>query len=215
FVVYNAIMKWLASKVLGAAICLVLYAAVWALLECVGHYGGRALYIHGGATFGTMMALNVWMVIWPYQKKIITALKDGSPLPADDPIVKTAGLRSRHNTFMSVPLVFFMISNHYATVFGSNYRDLYALAIIVIGFLLRWFTPTVEVNLCGHATLASAHALWSENVLASNETARFHTRSGLLTAQRDGDLIELDFPATPAEADTAPAGLLESLGIAN
>ena len=136
FVVYNAIMKSLANKVLGAAICLVLYAAVWALLECVGHYGGRALYIHGGATFGTMMALNVWMVIWPYQKKIITALKDGSPLPADDPIVKTAGLRSRHNTFMSVPLVFFMISNHYATVFGSNYRDLYALAIIVIGFLM-------------------------------------------------------------------------------
>ena len=83
------------------------------------------------------------------------------------------------------------------------------------GFSLRWFTPSVEVNLCGHATLASAHALWSENVLASNETARFHTRSGLLTAQRDGDLIELDFPATPAEADTAPAGLLESLGIAN
>ncbi|HKO01336.1 MAG TPA: urate hydroxylase PuuD [Thermoanaerobaculia bacterium] len=136
FVVYNAIMKSLANKVLGAAICLVLYAAVWALLECVGHYGGRALYIHGGATFGTMMALNVWMVIWPYQKKIITALKDGSPLPADDPIVKTAGLRSRHNTFMSVPLVFFMISNHYPTVYGSDYRDLYALAIIVIGFLM-------------------------------------------------------------------------------
>ena len=136
FVVYNAIMKSLANKVLGAAICLVLYAAVWALLECVGHYGGRALYIHGGATFGTMMALNVWMVIWPYQKKIITALKDGSPLPADDPIVKTAGLRSRHNTFMSVPLVFFMISNHNPTVYGSDYRDLYALAIIVIGFLM-------------------------------------------------------------------------------
>jgi len=136
FVVYNAIMKSLANKVVGAAICLVLYAAVWALLECVGHYGGRALYIHGGATFGTMMALNVWMVIWPYQKKIITALKDGSPLPADDPIVKTAGLRSRHNTFMSVPLVFFMISNHYPTVYGSDYRDLYALAIIVIGFLM-------------------------------------------------------------------------------
>ena len=83
------------------------------------------------------------------------------------------------------------------------------------GFSLRWFTPAVEVDLCGHATLASAHALWSENLLPSNETARFHTRSGLLTATREGDLIELDFPATPNAAEEAPAGLLESLGVAN
>ena len=136
FVVYNAIMKSLGNKDVAAAICLVLYAGVWALLECVGHYSGRALYIHGGATFGTMMALNVWMVIWPYQKKIITALKEGSPLPADDPVVKTAGLRSRHNTFMSVPLVFFMVSNHYPLVYGSEYRDAYALAVIVLGFIV-------------------------------------------------------------------------------
>lgn len=65
------------------------------------------------------------------------------------------------------------------------------------GFSLRWFTPTVEVALCGHATLASAHALWSEGVLAESETARFHTKSGLLTAARRGEWIELDFPATP------------------
>lgn len=136
FVVYNAIMKSLANKVVGAAICLVLYAGVWLLLEHVGHYSGRALYIHGGATFGTMMALNVWMVIWPYQKKILTALKEGSPLPATDPIVTTAGLRSRHNTYMSVPLVFFMISNHYPTMFASDYRDICALGAVVIGFLI-------------------------------------------------------------------------------
>ena len=136
FVLYNAIMKALANKVVGAAICLVLYAGVWLLLEDVGHYSGRALYIHGGATFGTMMALNVWMIIWPYQKKIITALKEGNPLPATDPIVTTAGLRSRHNTYMSVPLVFFMISNHYPTVYGSNLRDAYALIAIVVGFVV-------------------------------------------------------------------------------
>ena len=71
------------------------------------------------------------------------------------------------------------------------------------GHDLRWFTPTVEVDLCGHATLASAHILWETSRLASNVTARFHTRSGWLSAmQRDG-LIELDFPATPA--DPAPA----------
>jgi|ERR1041385_6502596 uncharacterized membrane protein len=135
FVVYNAIMKALANKVVGAAICLVLYAAVWAVLECVGHYSGRSLYIHGGATFGTIMALNVWMIIWPYQKKIITALKEGNPLPADSPEVKIAGLRSRHNTYMSVPLIFFMISNHYPTMYGNPYRDACAAAVIVVGFV--------------------------------------------------------------------------------
>jgi uncharacterized membrane protein len=136
FVVYNAIMKSLANKVVAAAICLALYAGVWALLECVGHYSARALYIHGGATFGTIMAMNVWMVIWPYQKKIITALKDGNPLPATDPIVTTAGLRSRHNTYMSVPLVFFMVSNHYPTMYAGEYRDICAAGVIILGFLV-------------------------------------------------------------------------------
>ncbi len=79
-------------------------------------------------------------------------------------------------------------------------------------FELRWFTPTVEVELCGHATLASAHALWSENVVASADAIRFSTQSGLLTCTRRGDLIELDFPATPLEAvDTLP-GLADALG---
>lgn len=78
------------------------------------------------------------------------------------------------------------------------------------GFGLRWFTPSVEVALCGHATLASAHALWEERVLETD--ARFHTLSGLLTATRDGDLIELDFPAKAEEKAEAPGLLLESLG---
>jgi PhzF family phenazine biosynthesis protein len=80
------------------------------------------------------------------------------------------------------------------------------------GFELRWFTPATEVDLCGHATLASAHALWEGGYLAPDEAARFHTRSGLLTARRDGDWIELDFPATPAEPIDAPPGLAEALG---
>jgi PhzF family phenazine biosynthesis protein len=70
------------------------------------------------------------------------------------------------------------------------------------GFDLRWFTPTVEVDLCGHATLAAAHALWSEGRVAEDAEIRFQTRSGVLTAARNGDLTELDFPATrPAPAD--------------
>src|SRR5712692_8639843 len=66
-------------------------------------------------------------------------------------------------------------------------------------FDLRWLTPAVEVDLCGHATVASAHALWEEGHLPVGVQARFHSRSGLLTADRDGDWIELDFPATPPE----------------
>jgi PhzF family phenazine biosynthesis protein len=83
------------------------------------------------------------------------------------------------------------------------------------GYSLRWFTPAVEVALCGHATLASAHALWEEQLLGLSETARFHTKSGLLTAERKGDWIELDFPATREEASDPPEGLLESLGVAD
>ncbi len=77
---------------------------------------------------------------------------------------------------------------------------------------LRWFTPTAEVDLCGHATVASAHVLWQDGHLPPAETARFHSKSGLLTATRDGDWIELDFPATPAEPTDAPPGLIEALG---
>lgn len=77
---------------------------------------------------------------------------------------------------------------------------------------LRWFTPTVEVDLCGHATLASAHAIWSENI-SSDDVLRFHTRSGVLTAKYDGDMIELDFPAKRADSIAAPAGLLDALGV--
>lgn len=79
------------------------------------------------------------------------------------------------------------------------------------GFGLRWFTPAVEVALCGHATLASAHALWEERVLETD--ARFHTLSGLLTASRNGDLIELDFPAKAEEPAIVPPDLIDSLGV--
>jgi PhzF family phenazine biosynthesis protein len=81
------------------------------------------------------------------------------------------------------------------------------------GFALRWFTPAVEVDLCGHATLASAHVLWEDGHLPGGEQARFHTRSGLLTAERHGDQIELDFPAEPAETVAPPTGLVEALGV--
>lgn len=82
------------------------------------------------------------------------------------------------------------------------------------GWSLRWFTPSVEVALCGHATLASAHALWEEKLLRADQEARFQTKSGLLTAHRDGELIELNFPATTSTMSEPAPGLLENLGIA-
>jgi PhzF family phenazine biosynthesis protein len=80
------------------------------------------------------------------------------------------------------------------------------------GFDLRWFTPAVEVDLCGHATLASAHVLWEEEHLDEREKARFHTRSGVLTASRQGDLIWLDFPCTPDQPLAKSLDLERSLG---
>jgi PhzF family phenazine biosynthesis protein len=81
------------------------------------------------------------------------------------------------------------------------------------GFDLRWFTPAIEVDLCGHATLASAHVLWQDGYLAPEETAHFYTRSGLLTVQRQDDWIEMDFPATPEEPAAMPSGLGQALGV--
>ena len=81
------------------------------------------------------------------------------------------------------------------------------------GYQLRWFTPAVEVDLCGHATLASAHVLWEEGHLPAGAEARFQTRSGLLLARRSGAWIEMDFPAKTEEAADAPADLAAALGV--
>ena len=81
------------------------------------------------------------------------------------------------------------------------------------GFRLRWFTPKVEVALCGHATLASAHVLLQEGLARPDETIRFHTHSGVLTAKRNGDEIELDFPLEPDAPIDAPANLGNALAV--
>jgi PhzF family phenazine biosynthesis protein len=81
------------------------------------------------------------------------------------------------------------------------------------GWRLRWFTPVAEVSLCGHATLASAHALWELGRLAAGAQARFFTLSGLLTADQKDGWIELNFPARELEVVEAPEGLVEALGV--
>lgn len=80
------------------------------------------------------------------------------------------------------------------------------------GFRLRWFTPAVEVDLCGHATLASAHVLWQSGTAPAGRPITFHTRSGPLTAVPAGDLIELDFPLKPEQPADPPPGLVDALG---
>lgn len=81
------------------------------------------------------------------------------------------------------------------------------------GFNLRWFTPTVEIMLCGHGTLGTSHILWQEGILADNETAKFYTKSGLLTAVKNGDWIEMDFPALPSKPFTLEREAIDALGV--
>jgi PhzF family phenazine biosynthesis protein len=81
------------------------------------------------------------------------------------------------------------------------------------GYRLRWFTPVTEIDLCGHATLASAHILWETDLLGSQETAHFYTLSGVLKATRKGEEIEMDFPAITYEPLSESSDLREALGV--
>lgn len=78
-------------------------------------------------------------------------------------------------------------------------------------FSLRWFTPTMEVDLCGHATLAAAHVLWEQGFLPIDAAAEFNTRSGLLVVVRRGELMEMDFPAKGSSPTEMPDGLQAAL----
>ncbi len=115
------------------------FAVVAYILIVVVAYGltrvfsARAAYIHVGAIFGTIMAANVWMHILPAQKKMIAALNEGRK--PDERLSAQAKLRSKQNTFMAVPVVFIMISNHFP---GVTYGDRYNWAILSVLILLGW-----------------------------------------------------------------------------
>lgn len=94
---------------------------------------GRAAYIHIGAMFGTIMAANVWMRILPAQGKMIAAIKEGRKV--DQALAAQAKFRSKQNTFMAVPVVFIMISNHFPS---ATYGDRYNWAILSLLILLGW-----------------------------------------------------------------------------
>ena len=140
FFIYDAIWKsGLANNIrAGVIVSFLILSVIVALYVYVGHFSYRGTLIHTGALFGTIMAMNVWMRIWPSQKKIIRAVKNGEA--PDAALVKLAGLRSRHNTYMSVPLVWTMIGQHTTYFAGGNLGIpnngywVFLLLIIIIGW---------------------------------------------------------------------------------
>lgn len=116
----------------GAVVSLIMLAVLARLLG--GIFTGRGMFIVVGALLGTCMVGNGWMRIWPCQKRIIRAIANGEK--PDPQRVFTATIRSRHNTYMSVPLVFLMVSNHYPTFYGHDWAWAICMGMIVVGFIL-------------------------------------------------------------------------------
>ena len=115
-------------------ISFLLIAGMEYAMICCANYSYRAVNIHIGAMFGTMMAFNVWFRIWPAQQKIITAIKNGDAPDGD--LVALAGLRSKHNTYMSVPLLWTMINQH-TVVYNGKLFDINGLVLLVV-IALGW-----------------------------------------------------------------------------
>jgi uncharacterized membrane protein len=131
FIVYDILWKAMAKNETAGVV--ISYLLVVIVIFCMSRiFTPRATYIHLGAMFGTIMAANVWMRIWPSQRKIIAATKAGTP--PDAAIVSLAGLRSKQNTYMSVPLVFAMVSNHFPTVYGSDFGWAILAVLVLVGF---------------------------------------------------------------------------------
>ncbi|MCX7960141.1 MAG: urate hydroxylase PuuD [Burkholderiales bacterium] len=120
---------------LAAALLLFLAALAWALTQV---FGGRGAFIHYGAVIGTIMAANVGHIIIPGQRELVRAMREGRP---PDPKFAIAGKqRSVHNTYLTLPVLFTMISSHYATAFASRWNWLVLVALTVAGALVRvWF----------------------------------------------------------------------------
>jgi uncharacterized membrane protein len=119
------------NRVFGVVSFIIIAIIMYLMIEVV-EFSYRAYVIHIGAMFGTIMAANVWMRIWPAQRKIIPAIKEGTA--PDAALAAQAGQRSRHNTYLSVPLVYAMLDMH-SVVPGAD-SPLYMLGVILLGWLL-------------------------------------------------------------------------------
>jgi uncharacterized membrane protein len=165
FAIYDVMWKALAKQEMaGMAISFVLVVGVAFGLAQV--FVGRAVLMHIGALLGTIMAANVWMRIWPNQKRIIAAIKEGkAPDPA---LAATAGLRSKHNTYMSMPLIFLMVSNHYPTVVYGTSDDKMFVPAYVAGFVaVGW----VIAKLCFQKSAGKAPAQYGAPAAGAAEPA--------------------------------------------
>jgi len=133
FAIYDVLWKNMKNETTGMIISFVLtavFAFIWSRIM-----SGRATFIHVGGLFGTIMAANVWMRIWPAQRKIIGGVKGTGPA-ADPSVPALATLRSKHNTYMSVPLLFIMISNHFPGVYGNKDSGWIVLMVLIA---IGWF----------------------------------------------------------------------------
>jgi uncharacterized membrane protein len=138
FFVYDILWKqsFAKNEMVGAAISFVLFAIVLFVFSKLME--GRAVFIYAGATLGTVMMMNVWMRIWPNQRKIISGISGKAAAP-DASVPALAGLRSKHNTYMSIPLILFMVSNHFPTVYGYDHAFVLALVFVLLGWGIAKF----------------------------------------------------------------------------
>lgn len=129
--IYDAIFTKIKAKhPHGIAVAFLLIVAMILGFVFVGKLGYRAYVIHLGTMFGTIMAFNVWFRIWPAQRQIVTAIRDGVAPNAD--LVALAGLRSKHNTYMSMPLIWTMINSH-TVVVGAD-SPFILIGVVAFGF---------------------------------------------------------------------------------
>ena len=135
WIVYDLLWKFCRNGTLGVAISYVLVVVTaWV---CCRYLSGRAAYIQLGAMFGTIMAANVWMRILPAQRRMVAALKAGQPPNLEEGA--RAKTRSKHNTFIVIPVVFTMISNHYSGTYGSKYNWIILSAMVLVGWVAaKW-----------------------------------------------------------------------------
>jgi uncharacterized membrane protein len=148
FPVYDMIAKALAKSPMAALWVWYLVALGFAaLMQYWLKASDRAIYIHVGALFGTMMAANVWMRIWPNQKKIIAAIKGGTA--PDAAWVGLAGLRSKHNTFMSMPLLLLMISVHMTYMLGQHQATAVIAGVLVVAYFATDWIYKVSAKVPG------------------------------------------------------------------
>lgn len=129
--VYDAIFKAIKNEQVGVVVCFLLLAVAYFGFFKFGHFSYRAAVIHLGALFGTCMAFNVWFRIWPAQQKIIRGAKNGEAV--DPSLPALAGLRSKHNTYMSLPLVWAMINQH-TYYFAKWWWSM--LVVVVLGWAI-------------------------------------------------------------------------------